>query len=255
MDAEKSCLVTAKNSLHMLTLFSENAPEQGISDLSRRLGLAKSTVSRMVNTFVHEAILERSTMTRKYRLSPLLLELGLIAEESDPVVTCARGPINQLSQTTGAQASLHLRDEDATLCVYATKGEGFKAGQRMDLHKSLCGLTILAFSEDCPDLWMKHSLTKKSSKLSLLRLLDMLQDIEQAGYAHGAEVAAQGYRSVACPVFSAFGKAVGVVVLTAYTPHVDDLSSFVSCVGKTAQQIAKRIGSLSERESSHHERG
>ncbi|MCL6575445.1 MULTISPECIES: helix-turn-helix domain-containing protein [Kyrpidia] len=81
MQTSKSTLVTVGNALRLLKLFSHETAEIGVNEMSRALMLAKSTVSRMVSTLVQESILERNPENGKYRLNPLLLEIGLIAQE------------------------------------------------------------------------------------------------------------------------------------------------------------------------------
>jgi DNA-binding IclR family transcriptional regulator len=80
LDSESAILITAQNSLQILKLFSEETPELGVCEISHRAGFSKSIVSRMVSTFAEESILEKNSQTGKFRLNPVLFELGLIAE-------------------------------------------------------------------------------------------------------------------------------------------------------------------------------
>ena len=62
------------NVLQVLRCFTAEAPLQGVTEISRQVGLHKSSVSRILATLEDERIVERDARTRKFRLG-----IGLIA--------------------------------------------------------------------------------------------------------------------------------------------------------------------------------
>ena len=60
-----SCVGAA---LRLLKAFSAEDPELGITELAKRLGLAKSTVHRLTSTLVVGGFLERNLPNDRYRL-------------------------------------------------------------------------------------------------------------------------------------------------------------------------------------------
>jgi IclR family KDG regulon transcriptional repressor len=62
--------------LRILDCFSVNHPELGITELSEQLGLYKSNVHNIVDTFVKAGYLEQNPDNEKYRLGIKILELG-----------------------------------------------------------------------------------------------------------------------------------------------------------------------------------
>src|ERR1041385_7693777 len=64
------------SSVGLLKAFSEEQVEIGISDLAKRLGVAKSTVHRLAVTLVADGMLEQNPDTGKYRLGLSLFRLG-----------------------------------------------------------------------------------------------------------------------------------------------------------------------------------
>jgi len=62
--------------LRVLDCFSVNQPELGITEISERLGLYKSNVHNIVDTFVKAGYLEQNPENEKYRLGMKILELG-----------------------------------------------------------------------------------------------------------------------------------------------------------------------------------
>jgi len=64
--------------LDVLTCFAEDV-ELGVSEVARRLGVAKSTAHRLLTTLASRGLVEQSPATNKYRLGMRLFELGDLA--------------------------------------------------------------------------------------------------------------------------------------------------------------------------------
>jgi IclR family KDG regulon transcriptional repressor len=62
--------------LQVLECFTVNKPEMGITAISEHLGLYKSNVHSIVDTFVHAGYLEQNPENEKYRLSLKILKLS-----------------------------------------------------------------------------------------------------------------------------------------------------------------------------------
>src|SRR5919112_1353556 len=62
------------NAIAVLRTFSVDEPLLGVTEIANRVGLHKSTVSRILATFEQEHLVERDAETRRFRLG-----VGLIA--------------------------------------------------------------------------------------------------------------------------------------------------------------------------------
>ncbi|WP_028553037.1 IclR family transcriptional regulator [Paenibacillus sp. UNC451MF] len=62
--------------LRIMDCFTVNQPELGITEISEMLGLYKSNVHNIVDTFVKAGYLEQNPDNEKYRLGMKILELG-----------------------------------------------------------------------------------------------------------------------------------------------------------------------------------
>src|SRR2546430_17606675 len=71
-------LSSVATAIHLLKAFSEDEVDIGISDLARRLRIAKSTAHRLAVTLVSEGMLEQDRGTGKYRLGVGLFRLGAL---------------------------------------------------------------------------------------------------------------------------------------------------------------------------------
>ncbi len=73
---QSSTLSSVRNAARLLKEFSGNTRELGVSELSRRLGLSKSTTHRLLSTLADERLLEQDSDTGAYRLGLAIYELG-----------------------------------------------------------------------------------------------------------------------------------------------------------------------------------
>src|SRR5690606_18287016 len=62
----RSRLSSVANAVRLIKVFSDEDHDLGISDLARRLGLAKSTVHRLAATLIAEGLLEQNAGDGKY---------------------------------------------------------------------------------------------------------------------------------------------------------------------------------------------
>src|ERR1700690_1933975 len=66
----------------LLIALGETQGEAGVTELARRLGLHKSTASRLLATLQKRGLVEQDDDSGKYRLRPAVVRLGGHAEKS-----------------------------------------------------------------------------------------------------------------------------------------------------------------------------
>ncbi|PWI57130.1 IclR family transcriptional regulator [Sulfoacidibacillus thermotolerans] len=247
-DDKNLLLVTASNSLKILTLFSDRTPLLGVTEISRRLGLAKSIVSRIIQTFVAEGVLERDELTGKYRLGTALLELGLIAAECNPVFRASQQVVEKLHQQTGLDSYLLLLDQNESLFLLLYKQPNsawrlFCMGSRTALPNTIGGLTMLAFLEPMQAQQVMQSHFGCTSEMALLRDVRYLKEIEVSGYAYGEEPLCQEIRSVACPIFDPTGKVLASIAVSGGIQRVklSQVEELLASVAKAARHISHSL--------------
>ncbi|HID64445.1 MAG TPA: ArsR family transcriptional regulator, partial [Anaerolineae bacterium] len=77
-------LQSVDRAIAVLKAFSEEEPELGVTGLSQRLGLPKSTVYRLLASLQQEGIVDQNPETEKYRLGIELVHLaGLVLKQID----------------------------------------------------------------------------------------------------------------------------------------------------------------------------
>src|ERR1051325_2375260 len=116
--AEPGRLSSVAASVRLLKAFSEEQVEIGISDLARRLGVAKSTVHRLAVTLVADGMLEQNPDTGKYRLGLSLFRLGSLVRQRMNVSNEGRTLLRELREKVNETVHLAVLDGAEIMYVF-----------------------------------------------------------------------------------------------------------------------------------------
>ena len=146
-DGRLSSVATA---VRLLKAFSEEQVEIGISDLARRLGVAKSTVHRLAVTLVADGMLERIPDSGKYRLGIALFRLGSLVRRRMILSNEARPLLRELREKVNETVHLAVLDGSEIMYVYnleSTQAIRMRSdvGVRKPAYCTAEGQAILAF--------------------------------------------------------------------------------------------------------------
>ena len=98
------------NAARLLKEFSRDDRELGVSELSRRLGLATSTVHRLLATLADERLLERGSVPGGYRLGLAIFDLGASVAAGGDLHEAALPVMATLRASTGETVQLAVLD-------------------------------------------------------------------------------------------------------------------------------------------------
>jgi IclR family pca regulon transcriptional regulator len=244
--------------LAILSSFRSSRPLVGVSDLSREVGLSRSTTHRYVATLAALGYLQQDAATRKYRLGPRVLDLGFSAINSMELRHISAPHLRDLSEATGLTVNMAVLDGDEI--VYIERCQSSRAGPRdieLNLHigarlPAYCtsmGKVLLAFlsPEERKAALASVRLARRgpntiTSKSELMKELDR---VRERGLAVNNEELAYGLRSIAAPVRSQTGEVVAAINIAVHRSLVslsDLLERLAPELERTAGEIAARIG-------------
>ena len=105
------------HALRVLRCFSVDEPTLGVTEIAARVGLHKSTVSRLLSTLEQENVVERDPQTRRFRLGLGLISVAgpLLAEMDERRV--AYPVLQGLTEQTGETSALMVWNGDQAVCV------------------------------------------------------------------------------------------------------------------------------------------
>ena len=236
----------------MLKVFSEDEAEIGISNLARRLGLAKSTVHRLAVTLAAEGFLEQNPDNGRYRLGLSLFSLGPLVRRRMDVSNVARPLLGALRDKT--QEAVHLAIVAQTSIVYLYNLESSQAigirsyiGARKQAFCTAEGRVLLAFGAPAVlDAVLAEALKERTPKTGTAKaaLKRALEVVRQSGYAVDDEESEVGMRGLAAPIRDISGKVIAAVGLAGPIQRLTkkDLRTLATEVIATADAVSVRLG-------------
>ena len=216
-EAKKGLVQSVSRAAAILRCF-DGRGELGLTEISRMVGLHKSTTAGLVNTLRAERLLEQNPATGKLRLGIELFRLS--ANVRLELGELCAPYLDELLRATGETVSLAM--QDGCSVVYVKKQESphsmricTNVGQRMPMHCTAAGKAILAFlaPEEVRRILSGGPLLQYTSNTITdpELLLERLRRVREAGYACDLEESEYGLVCVAAPVFGPAGKPVGAL--------------------------------------------
>jgi len=236
---DRSTLASVRNAARVLRAFSRAGQELGITELSRQLGLGKSTVHRLVTTLTAERLLERGSTPGRYRLGLVLYELAL------PVLTTLRHETGEM---------VHVAVLDGLEVVYVERLESHnllpvfrQVGHRLPAHWTSSGKILLAalppdeltrrLADWRPTAQTPWTITDKG------RLLAELAAVAQRGWAQNNEEGHLGIASVGAPIRGRDGKVMAAVSVVGDSARMRiTMRRATALVVESARVISRRLG-------------
>src|SRR5690625_1188624 len=115
---EPQRLSSVTNALRILKSFSTFEPSKRVTDLAESLGLAKSTVSRLLATLASEGFVFKDQKSNEYQLGLSVLTLGGILTNNLDIHKEAAPVLNKLVNNTGETAHLAIIDGIDTIYIH-----------------------------------------------------------------------------------------------------------------------------------------
>lgn len=125
----------------------------GVTDIARRLDIAKSTAHRMLSVLVHRGYVKQDPVTGKYQLGVHLYELGQLAQARSKLRNVALPAMKYLATTTSLTVNLALPDGPDVVFIERIDQPGLVEelefiGRRLPAHVTSSGKVIAAFNPD-----------------------------------------------------------------------------------------------------------
>ncbi|MGG4498041.1 IclR family transcriptional regulator [Brevibacillus reuszeri] len=225
----------------------------GVTEISKEIGLNKTSVYRMLSTFVRHGYVEQDAETEKYKLGYKVLELSSALLESIDLRTEAKPFLKELGNVTNEV--IHLVVYDRGEVVYIEKLEGnetlrmhSKVGTRAPMHCTGVGKVIMAYLPSAEvakiidrqpmEAYTVHTIVDKNE------LLENLQEIKRKGFAYDLEENELGISCIAAPIFEHTGKVVAAVSISGPTMRMttERLAELQEHIMDIANKISGRLG-------------
>lgn len=253
MTKESTTVQSVDRALIIMDILQQNANGLGITELSSRMGLAKSTIHRMLTSLKNKGYVKQDPVTERYQLGLKLIELGSIVSQSLEIRSIAKPYMDQLVQETGETSHLVVLEDfeiiyiekiesPYTIRMYST------IGKRAPLYCTGAGKAILSHlsEQEITKYLVEKELIKYTEKTIINKdlLLEELTNIKQKGYSVDDEEHELGIQCVAAPILDHNNNVVaGLSVAGPLMRMTEEKMNF--CKEKVvyyAREISKTIG-------------
>jgi IclR family pca regulon transcriptional regulator len=242
--------------LAILSSFGSVQPLLGVSDLSRQVGLSRSTTHRYVATLAALGYLQQDAETRKYRLGPRVLDLGFSAINSMELRHVSAPYLKHLSETTGHTVNMAVLDGSDIVYIERCRASAprdidlnLHVGSRLPAYCTSMGKVLLAYlpAAELEGLLDGVELARRGPNTitSKRQLLRELEQVRARGLAVNNEELASGLRSIAVPVWSQTGEvaaAINIAVHRSLVSMDELLDDLAAALQRTAGEISAHIG-------------
>lgn len=222
------------------------------SEISRKLGIPKSSASYILRTLVHRGYLRRDAESGRYRLGLKILSLGRDAQQGLDIADVALPHMRALVERTQMTAHLAVLDQGEAVYVEKVEAPGFFkvntwVGRRMYVHSTSVGKALAAWlpKPEVEELLRGRGLKKRTPKTiaGVARFLAELEKVRTQGYALDDEENSLGARCVGAPIFDALGGVPAALGLSGTLTQINEetMPRVVDALKEAARKISRQL--------------
>lgn len=245
-------------SVVIMEILADSVEGMGVTEISEKTGMNKSTVHRILTTLVHERYVDQDVRKGRYRLSFKLFEIARRILNNVRTTKVAAPFLEKLAEETGESARLIVPDyENARLVVcdqvLTSKPTMVRThlGETLSLLQTAAGKMFLAGLTDGE---IKALMDEKGRKVilendgySFSQLCKDLGQVRESGFAYDSiRIEEEKVSNVAAPVQDESGNIVALIDV--FWPAHRDKKNMSAQLGKlvreTALEVSRRLGHI-----------
>lgn len=247
-----SRLSSVTTAIHLLKTFTDEDQELGISELAKRLSVAKSTVHRLASALLDEGLLQQDEATGRYRLGVGLFALGSLVRSRLDVTAESKHVLNDLRLDTQENVRLAVLEQASVVFLH-----DFEGPQTLRLRSAtgqlrpafctaegMCLISGLRREEFEKFLAYPRAGRTAATVTDPEEFTSRIRQVKRRGYAFEDEECDEGTRCVAAPIFNAEGRMVAAVGVAGPRARIrkSQVTKLAPRVVDAANQISQRLG-------------
>ncbi|MEZ7172152.1 IclR family transcriptional regulator [Sporosarcina sp. OR05] len=201
---------TVVRAISVINYLNDVSGPQGVSEISKGLGLSTTIVHRLLTTLKMEGMVFQDPRSKLYSLGTVFLDYANKIMSEMPIAPIIEPWLMSLRHDTGETVGFYMPTGQMRICVleYESLQEIKRSvgiGKRMPLHVGASGRAILAFQS--AELQERLLLTLPKDERS--RLQELLEETRILGYATNEEEITPNVAALSAPVFDQQGRVIG----------------------------------------------
>nr|WP_205808159.1 IclR family transcriptional regulator [Micromonospora sp. HNM0581] len=239
--------------LSVLLAFRGVDAERKVSDVSRELGLHKSTASRLFRALADAGFLHRNEENGNYRLGVTVFELGARYLAGLDLHAVARPLVHRLAEEEGESVNLSVLEGLDAISIHVVQGTRnlqlvSRLGRRIPLWCSAAGKALLI---DQDDAQLRRTLAgapftalTDNTITDLDTFVSRMAIVRQQGWALNDQESEQGLRVVAAPVRDRRGRVTAAISVSGPIFRLDGprVTELATAARRTADDLSRQLG-------------
>jgi IclR family KDG regulon transcriptional repressor len=252
---EIGIIYSIEKGIRVLEYICLSSEDLSVTELSRAMGINKTTIYRILQTFIKTGFLEQDRKTERYRPTMKILTLSNRVLNRMEIRSLANRYLKELAGEINESVHLALMDGYETVIIDKVEssdemGIKFHIGRRSPLYSTGTGKVFLASLPE-EDLKKYFAISKfvqytPTTYVDPAKLREEIVKIRECGYALDHQENNIGISCVAAPICDYSGKVIAAMSATGPSFRIDSNTGLLRTkVVETAQVISKRLGHLS----------
>jgi IclR family pca regulon transcriptional regulator len=236
--------------LAVLRAFSQQRPNQSISQIAVRTEIPRAAVRRCLHTLMRLGYVGHDSERRTFTLRPKVLSLGYAYLSSIPLVTLAQPVLDALSEKLHESSSMAVLEADEIVYVARSKttrrlmSVDLNVGSRLPAYCTSLGRVLLAGlpPEELKQYLARVQLVRYTPRTVTSRehLRTIIDGVREEGYSVVDEELEIGLRSIAVPILDVRGRvsaAINASTQASRVPMHEFQHTFLPALRKAASEL------------------
>jgi len=250
--AETNPATAVERALNILEAAAQRRDGLTNAEISRKLGIPKSSASYILRTLEKRSYLRREQESGRYRLGLKILSLGGDAQANLDIADVALPFMRTLGEKIRMTVHLAVLDQGEAVYIEKVEAPGFFkvntwVGRRMFLHSTSVGKCLLAWlpKHEIETMVRQQGLKKRTPKTitSIAKLLADLDRVKHSGHAVDDEENSLGARCLGAPIFDATGNVTAALGASGTLTQTDEteMPRIIEALRETARRISRQL--------------
>jgi DNA-binding IclR family transcriptional regulator len=250
--SDASPAIAVERALNILEAAAQRRDGLTNAEISRKLGIPKSSASYILRTLEKRSYLRREAETGRYRLGLKILSLGGDAQANLDIADVALPFMRILGEKIRMTVHLAVLDQGEAVYIEKVEAPGFFkvntwVGRRMFLHSTSVGKCLLAWlpKHEIETMVRQQGLKKRTPKTitSIAKLLADLDRVKHSGHAVDDEENSLGARCLGAPIFDATGNVTAALGASGTLTQTDEteMPRIIEALRETARRISRQL--------------
>lgn len=258
---QRETMKSLMKAFDIMELFLISSEEMSVTEISQKLGLNKTTVSRIIQKMAERGYLAKTEKRAKYSLGTIFLEYSGIIKNRSKIRDIAMPYLFELSRKTQEVAILGIWNGRGLMISESFHDKSYldhplrvkpDEGLNMPLYCTCIGKACLAGMMDKEiNEYLKKTRLEQRTPNTVTdsgMLISQLGIIREVGVAFDNEEFALGVKGVASGLLDNEGKTVGSIAVLAPSVRITDfgLQKMAPLIKSCALDISRRLGYLAD---------